>query len=1071
MFNIYNEKSQNADDEQLYTIERELAKVMLKSEQKVIIAGDFNAHHSWWNAKISNPIRTKALINWVNLHKCDLVNTPVIDTYHSYSGQSSSVLDLAFASENMRNHIKNWHIDENADTGSDHEVILFTIVTEKVNLVENSLNAPYNLQKADWKGFDEHLQKAKDKMIVKMQRTTNLEAKAIYLTECIKNTVDLFVPRQRICAKSKPWWNNELTEMRKALSSKKRIWKRCRNDEAWANVVRMRNSYHDAIKLAKNQSWTNFLNNAEGKEVFQAYKFTRPRLIEKLPPIQNSQKELKTEFNEKCEAFLEAMYPPPPEIQINEESLSDESIQWPRVIEGETKHAINSSAPRKAPGPDGMSFAIIQRAYKSIPEIFNLVYPDLIENGYHPKIWREGTGIILKKPDKPNYSIPKAYRIITLLNCLGKVAEKIIAVRLSYTAELNDKLLDFDQMGGRKQRSAIDAVLNLVHDAQMAKSCGNTLTCLLLDVKGAFDHVALKQLVKILIKLKIPVNLINWVKCFLQNRVIGLAFDGERQKPKEITTGIPQGSPISPILFLIYIRYLFPKIRAKFGNLQSPSYIDDVALYIEGKNIDKNVKMLENAAKIAFTWAKNNAVQFDDSKSELIHFGSHKAAPDQTITLPNNTVIKPKTCVRWLGVWLDRKLKFKVHVQTKIATATRTLHSLFRLMNSEWGLNAKSGKQLYLACVTSISDYGAEIWWNNQKSYLAKFRKLQNAALRKILGAFRTSPIEAMQIEAEIPPVEVRLDQKCKNYAIRIVGLPEKHPIRKRTPISYPPQYPTGLDLDLDASKYLDWNETKSDLPQKAKKCKDRPTQIYRILNKVQKTLNSIKEIEIPHFKEPWGQEIEHLAKLQTEFAKGETRETVNTHYRELERITKKAKNIVVYTDASQIRKKVAEVETGTGTAVVFTHGPVRCSKATSVSDKITITEAELQAISDAIAMCSEKAPKNSEIWVYTDSQMALQRLNAKSNANSRLFDDIRQNLVNLRQNQCQISIQWIPSRKGIIGNEKADQLAKIAAQELPVTGNTEITTISFVKKQICKEAELQWLNAWNSSTKKGNQY
>ena len=169
------------------------------------------------------------------------------------------------------------------------------------------------------------------------------------------------------------------------------------------------------------------------------------------------------------------------------------------------------------------------------------MYSDLIENDYHSKIWREDTEIILKKPDKSNYSIPKTYRIITLLNCLGKVAEKIIAVQLSYTAEINDKLLNFDQMEGRKQRSAIDAVLNLVHDAQMTKSRGNTLICLLLDVKGAFDHVALKQLVKILIKLKISINLINWVKCFLQNRIIDLAFDGERQKPKEISTEISQG--------------------------------------------------------------------------------------------------------------------------------------------------------------------------------------------------------------------------------------------------------------------------------------------------------------------------------------------------------------------------------------------------------------------------------------------------------------------------------------------------------------------------------------------------
>ena len=158
-----------------------MKKLKKKSEQKVIIIEDFNVHHSWWNAKISNFIRTKALIKWVNLHKCNLINTSDINTYHSYSDQSSSILDLAFTSKNMRNHIKNWHIDENVNTEFNHKVILFTIVIKKVKLIENSLNASYNLQKVDWKDFDEHLQKIKDKMIVKMQRITSLKAKVIYL--------------------------------------------------------------------------------------------------------------------------------------------------------------------------------------------------------------------------------------------------------------------------------------------------------------------------------------------------------------------------------------------------------------------------------------------------------------------------------------------------------------------------------------------------------------------------------------------------------------------------------------------------------------------------------------------------------------------------------------------------------------------------------------------------------------------------------------------------------------------------------------------------------------------------
>jgi len=235
-------------------------------------------------------------------------------------------------------------------------------------------------------------------------------------------------------------------------------------------------------------------------------------------------------------------------------------------------------------------------------KIFNLMYLNLIENDYHSKIWCKDTEIILKKLNKLNYSISKTYRIITLLNCLNKIAKKLIAMQLSYTAKTNDKLLDFDQMRSRKQRSAIDAVLNLVHDAQMTKSRENMLTCLLLNVKDIFDHVMLKQLIKILIKQKILINLINWVKCFLQNWVIDLAFDEERQKSKKIFTEISQESSISLILFLIYIQHLFLKIRVRIENLQSLSYINDVALYIEEKSIDKNVKKLKKMTKIAFTW-------------------------------------------------------------------------------------------------------------------------------------------------------------------------------------------------------------------------------------------------------------------------------------------------------------------------------------------------------------------------------------------------------------------------------------------------------------------------------------
>ncbi len=95
---------------------------------------------------------------------------------------------------------------------------------------------------------------------------------------------------------------------------------------------------------------------------------------------------------------------------------------------------------------------------------------------------------------------------------------------------------------------------------------------------------------------------------------------------------------------------MFSKICAKIENLQSLSYIDDVALYVKGKNIDKNVITLKNVAKIAFTCAKKNTVQFNNLKSELIYFESHKMTLNQIIILLNNIIIKSKICVQCLEV-------------------------------------------------------------------------------------------------------------------------------------------------------------------------------------------------------------------------------------------------------------------------------------------------------------------------------------------------------------------------------------------------------------------------------------
>ncbi len=588
------------------------------------------------------------------------------------------------------------------------------------------------------------------------------------------------------------------------MSSSRRTWKYNRTDRNYQIYNSDKNKYFHAIQKAKHTSWSTFLQGAAEKDVFTAYHYTKPRKIEKIPPLKHED-QLGITFQDKCSIFLKAMFPNPPKTAETELSEDNESTKkWFAVISDEIKQAIMTSSTKKAPGPDGLSFLIIQHAYQAIPDLFHMIYSVLLDQGYHPICWRQETGAILKKDGKPDYSAPKAYRMITLLNCLGKVSEKIMATRLSYWAETTN-LLYSEQMGGRKQRSAIDAAMCLTHDIQMANNNNRVLSAMLLDVKGAFDHVSLNQLLKVMKQLQLPQRVLKWVKCFLTNRSIVLAFDGERDNSQSVNSGIPQGSPISPILFLIYIRFLFDRIKRKHQNVKLPSYIDDVALIVEGKTAEENCKFLEQITKTTFQWATENAVTFDDSKSELIHFQKGKSEPTASVTLPNNTVINPSKSVRWLGIWFDRKMSFKTHVQKKIASATRTLHLLHRLLNSEWGLSAAAGRQLYSACITSISDYGCQIWWNRQKGFVKLFQKLQNAAMRKILGAFRTSPCAAMELESATLPPHIRLDKTCMLYALRITTLSENHPIRQRTPYNYPPGFETGQDID--ENHYLDWNE------------------------------------------------------------------------------------------------------------------------------------------------------------------------------------------------------------------------------------------------------------------------
>jgi hypothetical protein len=284
---------------------------------------------------------------------------------------------------------------------------------------------------------------------------------------------------------------------------KKRQFKR--NSADYEQYAAKRNHYFREIKNAKNSHWNKFLENAKEKDIFKIYKYTKFQRVEKLPIIVEEGQKV-VNFEEKCNIFLKIMFPDPPitdAINWNNYRASNK-WKWKTITNAEIKQAIFSSSIKKAPGQDNISFAIIRKAYNIIPNIFNALFRSLLVHGFHPSCFEEVISAILRKSDR-NPTLPKSYRIIALINCMAKISEKIIATRLAHMTEMTD-LLHPMQISGRKQKSAIDAAMILMHKIQRGKT-DEIKSVLFMDVKDAFDHVSLNQLLHICQELELPLIL------------------------------------------------------------------------------------------------------------------------------------------------------------------------------------------------------------------------------------------------------------------------------------------------------------------------------------------------------------------------------------------------------------------------------------------------------------------------------------------------------------------------------------------------------------------------------------
>nr|XP_008201458.1 PREDICTED: LINE-1 retrotransposable element ORF2 protein [Tribolium castaneum] len=303
--------------------------------------------------------------------------------------------------------------------------------------------------------------------------------------------------------------------------------------------------------------------------------------------------------------------------------------------------------------PKPITFSIVVILLKHLPDTaitsITTIYNSCFNSGHFPTPWKEATTIMIPKPNKdPNN--PLSYRPISLLNILGKIFETILASRLRHTLEENN-LLPPEQFGFRPHRSTSDPTFELFTDSTRSANLGQCTLAVFLDVERAFDRVWHDGLIQKFLSHNINLNFIKLIDSFLSNRSCKVKVQNSFSYPVPLLSGVPQGSVLSPILYIFYSSD-FPV--SDLHQTKTRFFADDTALWTSRTTAASASRTLQPLLNQISTWTRKWRVKINPTKSTAILFKhpnltrNKKFDPrDITITLDNTPIdLVPSTRTR-----------------------------------------------------------------------------------------------------------------------------------------------------------------------------------------------------------------------------------------------------------------------------------------------------------------------------------------------------------------------------------------------------------------------------------------
>ncbi|XDV26173.1 hypothetical protein PO909_029949 [Leuciscus waleckii] len=614
-----------------------------------------------------------------------------------------------------------------------------------------------------------HLSSAVSSSLPPPSQFSSLDVNTATDTLCstLISSLDIICPlssRPARTTPSNPWLSEVLREHRTKLRAAERKWHKSKDASDLSMYQSLLSSFSVDVHAAKSSYFHNKINSSSNTRLL--FKTFNSLLCPPPPPPASSltADDFATFFTNKTTAISSQFSAPHTQEPRPTPSTANTPLSsFSSLTEEEVSTLLLSSHPTTCPLdpiPSHLLQAISPTLLPSLTHIIN----SSLHTGTFPTAFKQARVTPLLKKPTLNTSLVENYRPISLLPFIAKTLERAVFNQLTSFLSLNNQL-DVNQSGFKKGHSTETALLSVTEALRIAKAASKSSVLILLDLSAAFDTVNHQILLSTLSSLGITGTSLHWFESYLTGRSFKVAWRGEVSRAHQLTTGVPQGSVLGPLLFSIYTTSLGHIIQAH--GFSYHCYADDTQLFLSFQPDDPTVaaRVSSCLADIS-TWMKEHHLQLNLAKTELLVLPANPSLQhDFTIQL-ESSLITPSRSVRNLGVTFDDQLTFTDHISKTARSCRFALHNIRKIRPF---LTEHATQLIVQALVISRLDYCNALLAGLPACATKPLQMIQNAAARLVFNEPKRAHVTPLFISLHWLPLAARIKFKALTLAYRTI--------------------------------------------------------------------------------------------------------------------------------------------------------------------------------------------------------------------------------------------------------------------------------------------------------------